>query len=131
MIDTGQVFGRSIGFPPRIGVNGQVAWSEGAQNIRESIQIILLTEAGERLMLGDFGGGLKQFLYEPNTVETRRLIEERIIQALERWEPRIRLDSVSVEADREDPQAAIATIAYKLIATQHSEGVSLKIKLAG
>ena len=128
-MDKGRLFGRGISFPPRVGSDGRVAWSEGETNIRESIQVILLTEQNERLMLPDFGGGLGTFLFEPNAVATRRQIQERIVSALTRWEQRIVIQSVDVEADPTDPQAAIATITYKLVATQAQERVSLNVTL--
>jgi phage baseplate assembly protein W len=128
-MDKGRLYGRGISFPPRVGVDGRVVWSEGETNIRESIQIILLTEQNERLMLPDFGGGLGVFLFEPNAVATRRQIQERIVSALTRWEQRIVMQSVDVEADPTDPQAAIATITYKLVATQAQERVSLNVTL--
>ena len=131
MTEAGNIYGRGISFPPRIDANGRMAWSEGTQNIRESIKVILLTEFDERLMMSEFGAGLKQFLYEPNTVETRHLIEEQITGALDQWELRIQLQKVSVEEDPNDPQQAIATITYKLTATQQIAGVSVQVKLGG
>lgn len=128
-MDVGQLFGRSIAFPPRIGPDGRWAWSEGAENIRESIQIILLTEAGERLMLNTFGGGLRRFLFEPNTTATRRLIQERIEDALRLWEPRVRVQNVRVEADPLDGHQAIVSIAYTLVATQASSRLTLTVNL--
>src|SRR5207244_5141326 len=70
-MDGGQLYGRGMAFPPRVGPDGRVAWSEGEVNIREAIQIILKTEERERLNLPAFGGGLRKFLFEPNTVTTR------------------------------------------------------------
>ena len=130
-MDKGRLFGRGISFPPRVGPDGRVSWSEGETNIRESIQVILLTEQNERLMLPDFGGGLGVFLFEPNAVATRRQIQERIISALTLWEPRIVVQAVDVSPDPIDPQAAIATITYKLVATQAQERVSLNVTLGG
>ena len=122
-MDDGRLFGRGLAFPPRVGSDGRVAWSEGEANVREAIQIILLTEWNERLMLPEFGGGLSGYLFEPNTVTTRRLIKDRIQRALEQWEPRIAVESVEVEADPQDSQAAVATITYNLVATQaHQRG---------
>ena len=125
------MFGRGLAFPPRVGGDGRVAWSEGELNVRESIQVILLTERRERLMLPEFGGGLSGYLFEPNTVTTRRLIKDRIQRALEQWEPRISVESVEVEADPEDAQGAVATITYQLVATQTRERVRLGVTLAG
>jgi phage baseplate assembly protein W len=130
-MDTGRLYGRGISFPPRVGSDGRLAWSEGEQNVREAIRVILLTEQRERLMLAEFGGSLGLFLFEPNTVTTRHLIKDRIQKALARWEPRIQVEAVTVEPDPADTQAAVATITYKLVATQSRERVTLGVTLAG
>ena len=77
-MDAGRLFGQGMSFPPRVGTDGRLAWSVGEQNVRESIRLILLTQPGERLMREGFGCGLRQFLFEPNTVATRQLIRERL-----------------------------------------------------
>jgi phage baseplate assembly protein W len=59
------------------------------------------------------------------------LIRDRITRALAHWEPRIVVQSVSVEPDAQDQQSAIAVINYKLVATQASERVSLSVSLGG
>ncbi|HEY6390737.1 MAG TPA: GPW/gp25 family protein [Bryobacteraceae bacterium] len=130
-MDGGQLYGRGMAFPPRVGPDGRVAWSEGEVNIREAIQIILKTEQRERLNLPAFGGGLRKFLFEPNTVTTRFQIQDRITKTLELWEPRISITSVEVEPDPADTQAAIATIQYRLVATQVKERLSIGVNLAG
>lgn len=131
MTDAGQILGRGIAFPPRVGTDGRVSFSEGEPNIREGIEITLRTNQRERLRLPEFGAGLERFLFEPNTTATRRQIEDRIAKSLQAWEPRIVVHSIAVDEDPDDPQAAIATIDYRLIATQSSERVSVSVALAG
>lgn len=131
MSNAGKIFGKGISFPPGIGADGRIIWSEGEENIRESIKVILLTELNERLYLPNFGGGLNKFLFEPNTATTRQLIRDRITKALAEWEPRIAVQSVSVEPDTQDLQTANVTINYKLVATQSSERVGLTVTLGG
>jgi phage baseplate assembly protein W len=131
VIDAGQLLGRGISFPPRVGVDGRIAWSEGSDNITDAIKVILQTERNERLRLSAFGAGLGLFLFEPNTVATQRQLKERITNALTAWEPRISVQSVDVEPDPADPGAAIATIQYKLVATQVSQQLSLSVELGG
>ncbi|HEY6000579.1 MAG TPA: GPW/gp25 family protein [bacterium] len=132
LVDPGKVFGRGISFPPRVGADGRLVWSEGEANVRESIRIILLTEPQERLRVSStFGSGLRRFLFEPNNAATRTRIARTIEQAIAAWESRVRVDSVTVEADPEDAESAIATITYRLVATQVQERVSLSVKLAG
>ena len=130
-MDVGKVFGRGISFPPRLSADGRMVWSEGEQNVREAIRVVLLTEERERINLPGFGGGLGQYLFEPNTVTTRHLIEDRIVKALATWEPRIQVESVEVVSDPDDPQAAIVTITYRLVATQTRERVNLSLTLNG
>lgn len=130
-MEASRLYGKGMAFPPRVGPDGRIAWSEGEANIRESMRVILMTEPGERLRLPQFGAGLGRFLFEPNIVVTHTLIRERIKDALARWEPRIGVESVEVAADRVDPQAAIATITYRLVATQMQERVSLSVSVGG
>jgi hypothetical protein len=131
MSAAGAVLGRGIAFPPRVGPDGRVAWSEGERNIREAIEIVLKTDRNERLRLAEFGGGLPRFLFEPNTAATRHQLADRIRKALDAWEPRITVQSVDVAEDPSDSEAAVATVVYKLVATQSSERVSLSVPLAG
>jgi uncharacterized protein len=129
-MDGGQLYGRSMSFPPRVGGDGRIVWSEGDSNIREAIQIILQTAENERINLPGFGAGLQRYLFEPNTVATRFQIQDRITRALQLWEPRISVTGVDVVQDPSDPQAAIATITYKLVSTQITGSVSLSVQLS-
>lgn len=125
------LLGRGIAFPPRIDAEGRLAYSDGAENVRESIRIILSTDRQERVMLPQFGGGLSRYLFEPNTPATHRLIQERITQALGRWEPRIEVEGVRVVADPDDPRAAVATVRYRLRATGVSDRTDIRLQLVG
>jgi phage baseplate assembly protein W len=122
-------FGKSLSFPPRVGVDGRMRWSEGEANIRESIAIILKTESGERIALPDFGAGLGRYLFEANNPATHVRIAAQIEDSLRRWEPRIALDGVEVDADPTDNSAAVATISYRLVATGAAERTSVNIPL--
>jgi len=128
-MDGGKLYGRGMSFPPRVGEDGRIAWSEGETNIREMIQVILRTQERERLNLPTFGAGLQQYLFEPNTVTTRFQVQDRITKALQLWEPRISLTDVNVEQAPDNAQAAIATIEYKLVATEVKETINVSVKL--
>jgi phage baseplate assembly protein W len=129
MTSPASILGRGISFPPRVGVDGRIAWSDGEQNIRESIQVVLKTELNERLRLPEFGAGLGSFLFEPNTTATRHVLQDRIARSLASWEPRITVEDVEVAEDPRDPEAAVATVEYRLVATQTRERVTLSVPL--
>lgn len=123
------VFGKSLAFPPRVGADGRWLWSEGEDNVRESIAVILQTEPGERVGVADFGAGLARFLFEPNTTGTHARISEAISRGLARWEPRIQVESVDVGVAADDPESALAIITYRLVASAARERFSLNIAL--
>jgi phage baseplate assembly protein W len=125
------IFGQGLGFPPRVGADGRLVWSEGENNVREAIRIMLMTEPGERLMREEFGGGLRQFLFEPNTVTTRQLIAERITQAIDRWEPRVSVEETRVEPDAQDSRRVSVTIMFRLVATQALGRLGMTLQLEG
>ena len=125
------IFGQGLSFPPRVGSDGRLAWSAGEENVRESIRLILLTNPGERLMRETFGCGVRQFLFEPNTVTTRELLRQRIVQAIGRWEPRVRLQEVTVEADPNNSRVAAVTIYFRLVATQALERLDMTLQFEG
>ena len=129
MADIADLYGRGIGFPPRVAPNGQIVWSNGELNVRESIAIILRTRPGERLLRPDFGCGLDRFLYEPNSVGTLRLIQEEVKRAIGRWEPRVTLDDIVVAVSPADDRAVDITIVYTLVATQRRERLGLTVAL--
>lgn len=88
---------------------------DGMGLIRQSIETILDTEPGERIMLPAFGCGLRRYLMEPNSLTTRSAIAEDITAALQSWEPRIRLTNVAVTPD-EDPSLVWIEISYVRVA---------------
>ena len=132
-MDTRQpnLFGQGLSFPPRVGADGRLAWSAGEENVRESIRIILMTEPGERLMREEFGCGLRQYLFEPNTVATRQLIRDRIVHAIGRWEPRVSVDDVTVEPDGTNPRLIAVNVFFRLVATQAAGRLGMTIQLEG
>jgi uncharacterized protein len=103
--------GRGPRFPLRPGPDGGLAFVGGEDIIRQSIETILDTEPGERVMLPTFGCGLRRYLMEPNTTTTRAAMQQDIADALDRWEPRIRLTGVAVTPG-EDPALVWIEIAY-------------------
>jgi phage baseplate assembly protein W len=128
---TPNVLGQGLSFPPRVGPDGRLAWSAGEDNVRDLIRVILTTEIGERLMREEFGCGLRQYLFEPNTVVTRQRIEDNITQAIARWEPRVSVEDVTVNPDDDDPRHVNIVIQFRLVATQGVGSLGLTLQLQG
>lgn len=126
-----ELYGQGVAFPLRVGADGRIAWSVGETNVRESLRLVLLTGAGERLRRPGFGAGLERFLFEPNVPATWRAIEESIRKAIERFEPRLRIEAIEVGPDPNNPEAAIATLTFVLVANAQPGRTSLSIPVRG
>lgn len=98
---------------PQPDAQGRIAFASMERSIKESIQIILRTLPGERLMRPGFGGGLERFVNQPNNLLTRRRIRDAIHQAISRWEQRIHLDRVEVWELEDQPTTIKVDIAYR------------------
>jgi Bacteriophage baseplate protein W len=98
-------------FPLQVTPGGQIAQARYEQRIEESIYLILSTAKGERVMLPEFGCGLRRFLMQPNNGATRAQIEREVTLALRRWEPRIAVTQVDV-APGDDPALVLIEIQY-------------------
>jgi hypothetical protein len=103
-------------FPVRP-VNGRLAFARHEADVEQAIQVILLSLPGERVMLPEFGAGLRNFVFEPNSPATRRAVEHAVRQALIDWEPRITLEAVTVTPDDGDPSLLLIHVDYVVRAT--------------
>lgn len=75
---------------------GILAQKSGVDQIKADLLQLLLTNPGERVMLPEFGVDLRSLLFEPNDTLLEIEARRRIIQALERWEPRVQIQDVVV-----------------------------------
>jgi Bacteriophage baseplate protein W len=114
--------GRGPRFPLRPGRDGALGFVGGEEIIRQSIETILDTEPGERVMLPTFGCGLRRYLMEPNTTATRASMQQDIEDALGRWEPRIRLTGVAVTPG-DDPALVWIEIAYVRLVDRRADNL--------
>ncbi len=100
---TGQVTatGRiDIDFPFRVDRRGRTADVGYDGHIRDLIELVLFTSPGERVMRPDFGCGLLDLVFEPNSPELAATLQLSIHAQLERWlGDVIQVEAVVVESN--------------------------------
>ena len=96
---------------------GEVALSVGEDDIQEAIWIILSTAFGERLMHSDFGCGIHDLVFAPNNTGTAGLARYYVEDALVRWEPRIDVEEVVVQAEPAEPELLLISVTYRVRST--------------
>ena len=94
---------------------GGFEFATGNSSVREVIWCLLATRPGERLNQPQFGVGLHGYLHLPNTETTRALIREGIERNIRRYEPRIALTDLIVEANPTEPAVIDIRIHYRLL----------------
>jgi uncharacterized protein len=77
--------------------NYQVNLTSYEKNVRDSIDIILMTRKGERCMQPQFGSGLQQFFFRKMDEGLKGEIGDAVTASLLHNEPRITVKDVEVE----------------------------------
>jgi len=108
------IIGQGWAFPIRINAKGRLDWSTGPDRLQAAIWIILSTSLGERLMLPDFGAGIKDYVFESNSALIRAQLESAITKALTQWEPRIQLTSVLATQSPDQESLVLVNISYQI-----------------
>jgi len=72
-------------FPYRIDGRGRTAETDRASHVRDLIHQVLFTAPGERVNRPDFGCGITQLLFEPNSDALAAATQFLVRGALARW----------------------------------------------
>jgi phage baseplate assembly protein W len=106
--------GRGWPFPLKLTPGRRLRLLSGDEKIRQSLWIILSTAPGERLMRPEFGCGVHDLVFEANTAAMRGLVQAKVRDAVVRWEPRIDLLDVRVEAPPEARNYLLIHLDYRI-----------------
>lgn len=109
--------GTGWAFPVQIDANGRIALSSGERDIEESMLIILLTPRGQRVMRPTFGCQIHELIFAANDATTIGIAAHYIEEALNMWEPRIRVLNVSANNEDSGLGRLLFTIEYEIKAT--------------
>jgi hypothetical protein len=74
-----------IDYPYSIDHRGRTAETGYADHVRDMIEQLLFTAPGERVHRPDFGTGLLQLVFEPNSPELAEAVQFTVRAAIDRW----------------------------------------------
>src|SRR4051794_6735867 len=75
----------NIDFPFHFDNRGRTAATDDDDHIRDMIEEFLFTNPGERVNRPDFGSGLLQLVFAPNSPELAATLQVTIQAGLQRW----------------------------------------------
>jgi|TARA_Y100000310_G_scaffold140547_1_gene139993 phage baseplate assembly protein W len=76
----------------------------------QNLKNLLLTNPGERMMLTDFGVGLRRFLFEMNDSVTYAQINSEIIKQVKKYMPFLSIDKIEYRTPENNPDLFPNTI---------------------
>lgn len=89
---------RFLDFPFAIDAAGRCAYADPDDHVRDLIHQVLFTAPGERVNRPDFGCGLKQLLFLPNSEALATATQFLVRGALERWlADVVRIEDLSID----------------------------------
>ena len=73
-----------IDFPWQYDARGQTAAAASDDHIRDMLELLLFTDPGERVNRPDFGSGIRQLVFAPNSPEFAAALEFTVQAAIQR-----------------------------------------------
>jgi uncharacterized protein len=110
--------GKGWSFPPSFNPDTQtVDMTEKNEDIRKSLQILLTTTVGERVMQPKYGCNMEDLLFESLDTTTKTLVKDRIRTAILYFEPRIEVKGIELNPRNELEGELLIEIDYVVRAT--------------
>jgi hypothetical protein len=106
--------GAGFAFPLQIGATGGFAFAAYEADVEQAVYMILSTAKGERVMLPDFGCGMHDLVFSPNTESQAGTIAAQVREALVRWEPRINVLDISVSVGGSQGELLLIRVDYQI-----------------
>lgn len=104
-----------IDFPFHIDGRGRTAATDHPDHVRDMIELLLFTTPGERVNRPEFGCGLLDMVFEPNSPELAATLETTARAALQRYlGDVVSVESLTVTADESTLRVELR---YILLAT--------------
>jgi phage baseplate assembly protein W len=107
-----EFIGRGISFPLRTTASGALATVGDDQELREAMRLILGTATGERPMRPEFGCGIHDLIFAPANSTTAGLAADEVRRSLNRWEPRVDVEDVTISYDDQNTALMYVGITY-------------------
>jgi phage baseplate assembly protein W len=112
-----EIIGSGLAFPLQVDRRGGIALARDETDIEQAIELILATAPGERPMRPEFGCGVHDFVFDSVDANTVGRMELAIRDALDRWEPRVVVETVEFGLDEVADGRLIIDIGYRVRAT--------------
>lgn len=124
MADTGW------GFPPQFYNKGQVVrMTTGEDDVRESLEILFSTAIQERLYYPKYGCDLRKFMFEEVNYNLVIELQQMILNAVYKYEPRIEVQKIEVTESEENGHVLLINMEYMIKEQPRLESIVYPVSL--
>lgn len=118
MLEEHSFIGKGWSFPPTFdNQTGTILMVSEEDDIAQSLQILLGTRSGERVMQSGFGCNLDVMLFEPITTTLVAFVKDLIHTAVLYYEPRIEMDSININTVYVNDGLILIELEYTILAS--------------
>jgi hypothetical protein len=107
--------GMNIAFPLAVGPGGRTAPTPAARHVNDMIEQLIFTNPGERVNRPNFGGGMYQAVFAPNSLELQATVHLSVLAELQQYLGDL-IEIVSLDVEAVDETFTLV-IAYRIIQT--------------
>ena len=106
-----------IDYPFHLNVRGRTADADQEDHIRDLIEQVLFTSPGERVNRPDFGSGLMQLVFAPNSDELATATQFLVQGALQQWLGEL----IQVETAQVESEEATLRVTFQYMIRRNQE----------
>jgi phage baseplate assembly protein W len=110
-----------------LSAKGAIELAQDAAVVRQAILLLISTRPGERVMRPEYGCYLFRLAFSPNDDTTAGLAIHYVRQAIERWEPRIRISKLDANRNEAHVSWLDIHLQYCLRMNMRSENLAVRL----
>jgi len=100
--------------------------------VKQNLKMLILTSPGERIMMPEFGVGLRGYLFEQLTDLTKGDIDSKIRDQVSRYLSYLEIDLITfsdIDADLALPNAIKITLSYSIVPLELMDSLTLDVSI--
>lgn len=98
----------------RDSVNGFLSLDSFSETIKQNFKMLILTNPGERVMIPDYGVGIKTYLFENFNMNAESQLKNKIIEQVSIYMPLLTINDLVVGQSNEQPNSLSVLIYYSI-----------------
>lgn len=118
------------GFSPKLPlvrdrIDGSYSMNKTAlESVKQNLKMLLLTNPGERMMLPDYGVGLRAMLFAQNSSELDGMIKNRIDSQVKQYMPFVSVKNIDIATMEQNENAIYIKVSFVVPSLRLTEEIN-------